>query len=68
MGCRSQSPVYSLFPKEQLLNNKMTCIMQDRGTSLQEPTQFFQTFHNSPTVIKKLLYELYLHNLEVLGD
>lgn len=68
MGCRSPSPIYALFLKEQLLNYQMTCIMQDRTPSLKEPTQFFCAFHNSLVTIKNLLCELYLHNLAVLDD
>lgn len=32
MGCRSPSPIYALFLKEQLLNYQMTYIMQDRSS------------------------------------
>ena len=41
MICHSPSLIYEVFLKEQLLNFQMTCVLQDKSPSLDEPQDFF---------------------------
>ena len=63
MSCRSPSPLYAMFLKEQFLSFQMTCIVQNKTLTLDDPQDFFYAFHNSLAIVKKFLCELFLYNL-----
>lgn len=68
MQCRAPSSVYALYLKEQYLCFKINCIVRDLSPSLDTPKEFYNVYQNSPTTIKNLLCEFYLHNYVVTSD
>ena len=43
----------------------MTCVIQDKSPSLNDPKDFFHAFHNSPSAIKNFLCKFFLYNFAV---
>lgn len=68
MECRSPSPVYALFLKEQLVNFKLTRIVEGLGPSISTSHEFYDAFQSIPMPLNNFLCELYLHNLVVPND
>lgn len=68
MQCRAPPCVYSLCLKEQHISFRMMRIVRDLSPSLQTSEEFYSAYQTSPTAIKNLLCEFYVHNYVVLND
>jgi hypothetical protein len=65
MSCRSPSPVYTLFLKEQMVNFQLSRITRGLNPSLQTPHELYAVFQSVPMALQNLLCELYVHNFAI---
>lgn len=68
VNCRSPSPVYTLFLKDQMINFQLSQITQGLNPSLHTPQEFYVSFKSVLMALQNLLYELYIHNFVFLDD
>lgn len=66
--CRAPPRVYALHLKENYLSFKLNHIVRDLSPSLDTSEEFYSVYQTSPTTVKNLLCEFYLHNYVVTSN